>query len=61
MKNILECLVALTLVLFLLLFYVDVSVAKDNSALPDLIAEIWNSLFCRWESLHLLLFRDFEI
>ena len=60
MKNILECLVALTLVLFLLLFYVYVSVAKDN-ALPDLIAEIWNSLFCRWESLHLLLFRDFEI
>lgn len=40
MKNILECLVALTLVLFLLLFYVYVSVAKDNSALPDLIAEI---------------------
>ena len=61
MKNILECLVALTLVLFLLLFYVYVSVAKDNSALPDLIAEIWNSLFCQWETPHLLLFRDLEI
>ena len=31
---------ALTLVLFLLLFYVYISVAKDNSGRPGLIAEI---------------------